>query len=251
MTLRLAAVLSFLLVLLVTPSLPARAAEPEPPARLDPERFRALAAEKQGLLLDVRTAGEVARGHLAGTSVIDSADPKFTQKLGRLPRGRPIFVYCASGGRSAVAARALGALGYPEVYDLAGGMRAWTAAGLPVERTRTEAAIPAAGAGGSQPERMEPATFDALLATRKRVLVDFQAPWCAPCQKMAPVVEALAKDHRRTLTVLKLDVDQSEALAARERVEGLPVFVLYVDGQERRRVSGEQTRQTLEQLLAP
>lgn len=246
MTLRLAAVLSFLLV---TPSRSARSAEPGPPSRLDPERFRALAAEKRGLLLDVRTAGEVARGHLAGTSVIDSADPKFTQKLGRLPRGRPIFVYCASGGRSAVAARALGALGYPEVYDLAGGMRAWTAAGLPVERT--EAAIPAAGAGGSPPERMEPAAFDALLATRQRVLVDFQAPWCAPCQKMAPVVDALAKDHQRTLTVLKVDVDQSEALATRERVEGLPVFVLYVDGQERHRVSGEQTRQTLEQLLAP
>jgi thioredoxin len=244
MTLRLAAVL-----VLFTPSLSARSSEPGPPARLDPERFKALAAEKQGLLLDVRTAGEVARGHLAGTSVIDSVDPKFTQKLKRLPRGRPIFVYCASGGRSAVAARALGELGFPEVYDLAGGMRAWTAAGLPVERTGT--ASPAAGVGGLQPETLEPAAFDALLTTRKRVLVDFQAPWCAPCQKMAPVVDALAKDHHRTLTVLKVDVDQSEALAARERVEGLPVLVLYVDGQERRRVSGEQTRATLEQLLAP
>ena len=61
---------------------------------------------------------------------------------------------------------------------------------------------------------------------------------------MAPIVDAL-----QGVKVLKVDLDESEALGSREKVQGVPVFVLYAGGKERARLSGEQTREALEALV--
>jgi thioredoxin 1 len=100
------------------------------------------------------------------------------------------------------------------------------------------ATVPTASGEGVTPE-----AFDALIKKDKRLLVDFHTPWCTPCQKMVPVVDAL-----KSVKVLEVDLDQSEALGTREKVQGVPVFVLYVDGKERGRLFGEQTRDALEAL---
>ena len=228
------------LALLFLISSPALSAEPGHFENLEAARFKAMGEQKQGLYLDVRTPQEVALGRLAGTSVIDIHDPKFEQKVALLPRNRPIFVYCGSGVRSVKAAETMQKLGFAEVYNLTGGMRAWTAAGLPVEHP-AEARDSAEG--------LEPAAFDAILKAEHRVLVDYQTPWCAPCQKMSSLIDSIAQVHKGKAKILKVDVDQSEALVARERIDAVPVFVLYVDGKERRRAKGEQPREELERLL--
>lgn len=204
-------------------------------ADLPPAQFKSQLEAQRGLLLDVRTPGEVARGKLAGASVLDFNGPKFEQKLSLIARDKPVFVYCASGNRSGQAAALMTKLGFTTVNNLAGGIGAWKASGFPVE---SSGAAPVASGEGVTPE-----AFDALIKKEKRLLVDFQTPWCTPCQKMVPVVDAL-----KSVKVLKVDLDQSEALGTREKVQGVPVFVLYVDGKERGRLSGEQTREALEAL---
>ena len=202
---------------------------------LAPAQFKSQLEAQKGIVLDVRTPGEVAKGKLAGASVIDFTAPKFEQKVSLMARDKPVFVYCHSGGRSGQAVALMTKLGFTKVYNLGGGISAWKAAGLPVE------------AGGEAPsvsgEGVTPEAFDALIKKEKRVLVDFHTPWCTPCQKMAPIVEAL-----KGVKVLKVDLDQSEALGTREKVQGVPVFVLYVDGKERARLAGEQTTTALEEL---
>lgn len=202
---------------------------------LPPAQFKSQLEAQRGLVLDVRTPGEVARGKLAGASVLDFNAPKFEQKLSLIARDKPVFVYCASGNRSGQAAALMTKLGFTKVYNLAGGIGAWKANGFPVE---SSGAAPVASGEGVTPE-----AFDALIKKEKRLLVDFQTPWCTPCQKMVPVVDAL-----KSVKVLKVDLDQSEALGTREKVQGVPVFVLYVDGKERGRLFGEQTREALEAL---
>lgn len=204
---------------------------------LAPAAFQAEAQKQQGLVLDVRTPGEVAKGKLANASVIDFNGGAFEKKVALMSREKPVFVYCASGNRSARAAEAMTKLGFKKVYNLSGGYRAWQAAGLPVDTTAASAA--------PSGEVTTPEAFDAALKRDARVLVDFQTPWCTPCQKMAPIVDALKLDG---VKVMKVDVDASEALAAREKVEGVPVFVLYVGGKEVKRVSGEQTKDALEKF---
>lgn len=85
-------------------------------------------------VLDVRTPGEVAEGHLPGATVIDISDPAFATKAAALPKDKPVYVYCRSGARSARAAGQLAGMGFPAVYNLSGGILGWGRAGLPVER---------------------------------------------------------------------------------------------------------------------
>lgn len=97
--------------------------------------FQGLMVREGALLLDVRSDGEWAEGHLEGAAYIPFASADFNQQLAALPKDRPVLVYCASGGRSAKAMQALNAAGHPEVYNLLGGIRAWEGAGNPVVHT--------------------------------------------------------------------------------------------------------------------
>ena len=190
----------------------------------------------------MRTPGEVARGRLANATVIDLNDSRFEQKLALMQKDRPVFVYCASGRRSATAAELMVRQGFKDVSALNGGIMAWARAGLPVE-TSPEAPPAAANA-------MRPEALDALVKSERRVLVDYHTQWCAPCRAMAPVVDALAEKWKGKAKVVRVDIEQSEALATREKIEGVPVFVVYVDGKERWRRSGELSAEVLEAELA-
>ncbi len=92
-----------------------------------------LAAPPAGLqVLDVRTAEEFGQGHLADATNIDFYGADFRSRLDTLDRDTPYFVYCHSGNRSGQAVQIMADLGFTQVYDLDGGIAAWTTAGLPV-----------------------------------------------------------------------------------------------------------------------
>jgi len=88
-------------------------------------------ATEGAILLDVRTVEEVNAGALAGAINI-VYDDAFAEKLSHLEK-KPIFVYCGSGIRSAKGAAILKEKGYNSVFEMDGGMKAWKAAGLPVQ----------------------------------------------------------------------------------------------------------------------
>ncbi|MDX1905599.1 MAG: rhodanese-like domain-containing protein [Bacteroidia bacterium] len=85
-------------------------------------------------LIDVRTPGETAQGIIPGAVVMDIQSPDFSQKLATLDPARPVFVYCARGGRSARTAEVLESMGFRQIYDLDGGFFGWQAASLPVAK---------------------------------------------------------------------------------------------------------------------
>lgn len=195
-----------------------------------PEKFKKLLQEWGGTLLDVRTPVEVAQARLGGASVVDSRDPAFEKKVSKLAKDKPVFVYCRSGGRSSRAAQILLSLGFSEVYNLKGGITEWTRAGLPTERSAIEFATAAA-------PKISVRDFDALIAESPALLVDFHTQWCNPCQEMASVMDQLGEKHGDD-TVARVDVDASEELAAREKIAGVPVLVLYESGKEIYRHAG-------------
>ncbi|HSC59036.1 MAG TPA: rhodanese-like domain-containing protein [Gemmatimonadales bacterium] len=84
------------------------------------------------LIVDVRSGAEWEAGHIRGARHIPVEE--LADRLDELPRDRPLVLQCQTGGRSAVAASVLLARGVPNVLNLAGGITAWAASGLPVER---------------------------------------------------------------------------------------------------------------------
>jgi thioredoxin 2 len=70
------------------------------------------------------------------------------------------------------------------------------------------------------------------------VVVDFWAPWCAPCRIVSPALERLAEEMAGRLKVVKVDTDAEQALASRFGIRGIPTLVLMEGGRERDRVTG-------------
>ena len=82
--------------------------------------------------------------------------------------------------------------------------------------------------------------------SNKPVLVDFWGPRCSPCLALMPRVEALEEEYEGKLKVAKLNAGENRMLCAQLRVMGLPTFLLYKDGQEINRLSGESL--TIEEI---
>ena len=74
---------------------------------------------------------------------------------------------------------------------------------------------------------MSRADFDKKLDSKKLVLIDFYAVWCAPCKQMEPYFEAIKKDMGDKVEVTRIDADANKSLAKELGLEGLPVIFLY------------------------
>jgi rhodanese-related sulfurtransferase len=83
-------------------------------------------------VIDVRTDVEVANGIIPNATQIDLSRTDFRETISKLDKSKPVFVYCAVGGRSSMASEVLEKAGFEKIYNLSGGINGWQAAGLPL-----------------------------------------------------------------------------------------------------------------------
>lgn len=201
---------------------------------LSPAAYKeALADNEEAIVIDVRTAQEFSRGIIEGAINMDVKSGDFKDKAARLDKEKPYYLYCLSGGRSAQAAKYFKSIGIQNVVNLKGGVLAWQKSGLPV-----------IGAN-DLPDKISGDLYKELVSSDEKVLVDFYAPWCAPCVRMEPMLDELQEERAKELKIVRVNIEENKRLAKALGVFEIPVFKYYVSGKEQWEYQGEFTKQKL------
>jgi thioredoxin len=208
---------------------------------LSPAEFaKQISSNLDAPILDVRTSGEFAGGHIAKAVNLDWNGSDFEKGIAELDKKKTVFVYCLSGGRSGSAARMMREAGFTSVFELNGGMIRWRSEGQPEEKTGSQA---------NESQGMNSADFEKLLQTDKTVLVDFFAVWCGPCKKMKPDLDQMESSMKDKLVIVRIDADQNPALIKELGVESLPTMMVYKQQKRINTVMGYQSKEDLANLV--
>jgi len=108
---------------------------------------------------------------------------------------------------------------------------------------------PAPVAPSGRPVTLTDATFDSEVKKLGVLLVDFWAAWCAPCLRVAPVLEQIAKDMAGQMRLGKLNVDENPRTAERFQVMSIPTMLLFKDGKLVDGIVGALPRPEIERVL--
>lgn len=199
-----------------------------------------IAQKDEVLLLDVRTMKELEKGMIPGASHIDFYNKDFKQLIGSIDKDKQVYLYCASGGRSSEAANILRSMGYQNVYNLEGGFIAWKLAGLPTTTPQQNA---------TSPEAMSEEAFNGMVKTNPLVLIDFYAPWCAPCKVMKPALDSMSSAMKDSVMILTLNADDNLHLMKALQFNTIPYLMLYKQGKPIEKQSGFASRREMEELI--
>jgi len=93
---------------------------------INPEEFSKLMSQEGYVVLDVRSEREAAQASIPGSMLIDIMNPSFASEVEKLDKSKNYLIYCRSGQRSGSACGYMAGLGFGELYNLAGGILAWS-----------------------------------------------------------------------------------------------------------------------------
>lgn len=96
---------------------------------------------------------------------------------------------------------------------------------------------------------MNKAQFDQFMHEEKPVLVDYWAPWCVYCRRIAPAYEKIAEEYADQLVIGKVNIDEEPQLAEAEKIEVIPTLVLYRGGKAVDSIVAPDSKAAIERFI--
>ena len=91
--------------------------------------------------------------------------------------------------------------------------------------------------------------FSQIINQNKPVLVDFFADWCGPCKMMSPILKEVKDALGEAVSIIKINVDNNQQLAAQYQVRGVPTLILFKEGKQLWRQSGVLQKDALIKII--
>ncbi len=91
--------------------------------------------------------------------------------------------------------------------------------------------------------------FETIINDSRPVIVDFHALWCGPCKMQSPILKELAAELGDRVKVIKIDVDQNNALASQYQIQSVPTLIVFKNGKQVWRQSGVVSKANLYSVL--
>jgi thioredoxin 1 len=92
-------------------------------------------------------------------------------------------------------------------------------------------------------------SFNEIIQSDQPVLVDFFATWCGPCQMLAPILQDVKTNLGERVSIIKIDVDKNQAVAAQYQVRGVPTMILFQNGKPLWRQSGVMSKEDIIKII--
>lgn len=84
---------------------------------------------------------------------------------------------------------------------------------------------------------------------KKAVLAEFWAPWCVYCRRIGPAYEKIAQEYGDRLVIGQVNIDEEQALAARNKIEVVPTLILFKDGQAAGSIVAPESKGKIEEFI--
>lgn len=92
-------------------------------------------------------------------------------------------------------------------------------------------------------------SFENIIKSDTPVLIDFYATWCGPCQVLGPILKEVKHSIGNKASIIKIDVDKNQALAAKYNVRGVPTMILFKNGNQLWRQSGVLSKEDIIKVI--